>query len=235
MTVMLKTIAIQTMNYVKNRKNPYPRVLLVIDEAMSGANLADDAIGRFAGECRKFGGILSVINQTAGFGSSFVTESLFTNCPTRRWFLPVDSTTLAKALSDCGDPSLKDSFRRLGVGECIVKSHSKVFTERFKPPEDLWTLPGLLELKAEEALKRIRQRPEYQTPRLPNEEVAAPTKVLRVPSPATAPPTGKNADAALLSEQIPTSASPDTSSTSSAAARLRRAIERFNGSGTKGS
>jgi hypothetical protein len=88
--------------------------------------------------------------------------------------------------TDLGDPEYQTALMNLRVGERYVKEHERVYREYVVPLEDPWYFPGLAAHKAEQALRRVYQRPEYRDA----SAVAASLPTARRPRALPPPPEG---------------------------------------------
>jgi hypothetical protein len=169
MRTIMGAVILKVIDYVRNRSRPEPRVRLVIDEAANA-----DLLGMF--ECRamaetqKMGLDFSVLVQNLNFGNSAVTDGVLQNCLRHEWFYCANEAVARAGAADLGDSSYKDKLMTLSRGVRIVKENRQVFQEYVKPLENLWHFPGLGEQKAKEALRRIRTRREYQDGKLSTSE-----------------------------------------------------------------
>lgn len=82
------------------------------------------------------------------------------------WFYCANEAVARAGAADLGDSNYKDKLMVLARGVRMVKENRQVFQEYVKPLENLWHFPGLGEQKAKEALRRIRTRREYQDGKL---------------------------------------------------------------------
>ena len=196
--IMLGSTSLKTIEYVRNRPRPVPRISHYMDEA-NNVGLIGDHECRALAELRKNNYGCKIMVQTLDFPTSAITESVLNNTATHVWFCISSSKLAQQGAADLGDSNMKSSLRSLGVGECYVKTPGKCRRMKVKMSEDPWVFPGLSKKKAAAALKVIRQRPEYQR-RTGDDEMPS----SKEGSPTTPPPSS-------------------TSSTSSPADRLRTA------------
>jgi hypothetical protein len=205
MQTIMGSIILQTINYVRNRPRPYPRVLLVADEA-TNANLIGAAghETRALAELQKAGLDIHVLVQSLNFPSAFITDGVLTNCIRHEWFYAANPAVARKAAEDLGDPELVASVRNLKVGERWVKDRSGVRFERVPKIENPWVFGELAEIKTRRAIEEIYRRPEYGG----NDECPPSVNGQNVTPPSPIEPQG-------------ISAQPDITSNSSPAKRLR--------------
>jgi len=166
--VMLKSIVIKTIGYVRHRRRYRLRVLLVLDEANNWDLVDDTHVGRALAECRKMGLDIHILVQSMNFPNSSVTDAVLTNCARHEWYYAANAAVARAAAADLGghdensQTEVQAKIRGLGVGQRYVKHHQNIFSETVKPLEDVWCFPGLADKKAHKALQQIRQRPEYR-------------------------------------------------------------------------
>lgn len=176
--LILATIVMRTIQYVRTRPKPYPRVLLAMDEALN-ANLigASGFEARALAECQKMGLDCHLLIQTiGGFPTKFVQQNVMANCVRHEWYYNADPAIVSVAAADLGDPSYAERIRHQQVGERCVKDGHRVFSERVPELVNPWAYPQLLERYAAESLQTIRQRPEYVTPVPQSEDRRRPTE-----------------------------------------------------------
>lgn len=159
---ILGCLILQTIHYVRTRSRPYPRILLVLDEA-TNANLVGAAGHevRALAECQKMGLDIHILVQSLNFPSSYVTDGVLTNCIRHEWFYAANAAVARKAAEDLGNHDLETVIRNLKVGERYVKDRDHVFCDQVPLLPDPWIFPKLAERKVQKAIARIRQRPEY--------------------------------------------------------------------------
>jgi hypothetical protein len=206
MQMIMGSIILQIFNYIRTRPRPYPRVLLVLDEA-TNANLVGAAGHevRALAELQKFGLDVHILVQSLNFPSAYITDGVLTNCVRHEWFYAANPAVARKAAEDLGDPDLVGSIRRLKVGERWVKDRDAVRFEKVPELLNPWVFPELAEIKTRRAIEQIYERPEYG-PNNGDEEC---------------PPLGENVTPPSNNGPPGTSAAPDTSSDCSPARRLR--------------
>ncbi len=203
MRTMMGAGILQVIHYVRNRKRPYPRVRMAIDEA-TNANLIGLPETRAMAECQKMGLDIDILVQSPNFGSPFILDAVLTNCIRHEWFYAANSAVASTGAADLGDPSYKSRLMQLQVGERFVKQHNKVYFERVQPLEDPWCFPGLAARKAGKALREIRARPEYQNGEAVTVQSTNDSK--SIPAPSSSSPTSSPA-LRLRTEGSPGSAS----------------------------
>jgi hypothetical protein len=159
---ILGSIILQTIQYVRSRPRPTPRVLLVLDEA-TNANLVGAAGHevRALAECQKMGLDIHILVQSLNFPNSQITDGVLTNCTRHEWMYAANAAVARKAADDLGDSDLEDPIRRLGVGERYVKERDQVWSETVPALPTPWVLPQLAARKTQRAIDEIRLRPEY--------------------------------------------------------------------------
>ena len=173
--LMLGAISCKTIEYVRNRTTKTPGVKLYQDEAIN-VGLIGDHECRALAELRKENFGLKILVQDLSFPTSTITEGVLNNTGTHYWFCVSSSKLANQAAADLGNPQLKNSLRSLSVGQCYKKIPGSYQHVSIKRSENPWVYPELLQTKAEQALKRIRNRPEYQTRRPTNRSIAFETK-----------------------------------------------------------
>ena len=159
---ILGSIILQTIQYVRSRPRPTPRVLLVLDEA-TNANLVGAAGHevRALAECQKMGLDIHILVQSLNFPNSQITDGVLTNCTRHEWMYAANAAVARKAADDLGDSDLEDSIRRLHVGQRYVKERDQVWFETVRELPNPWVLPQLAARKTQRAIEEIRLRPEY--------------------------------------------------------------------------
>ncbi|WP_145218225.1 type IV secretory system conjugative DNA transfer family protein [Gimesia alba] len=163
LSTVLGSIAMQTINYVRTRRRPSPRVLLVLDEAVN-AGLVGGTEVRALAECQKMGLDIHILVQSLNFPNSYITDGVLSNCVRHDWFYQANASVCNAAAADLGSPDYRDRIRTLGIGERFVKCRDKVYRERVHMLNDPWGVSGIAKSKARNALKEIYQRPEYWSP-----------------------------------------------------------------------
>ena len=158
-------IALQVIQYVRSRRRPVPRVLLVLDEA-TNANLIGAAGHevRAMAELQKKGLDVHVLVQSPNFPNSFIEDAILTNTIEHHWYYAANDAVARKAAADLGDPSYRDRVRALHRGERFIKRLNRVSFGKVEGLPDPWAFPGLTERKARVALSQILKRPEYWSP-----------------------------------------------------------------------
>lgn len=214
-STIMGSLILQVIHYVRSRYTATPRVLLVIDEA-TNANLIGAAGHevRALAELQKKGLDVHILCQSPNFASSFVEDGVFTNCIEHHWFFAANDAVAQQAARDLGDSDYRLRVRDLRRGERYIKHLNQVTFDRVTPLPDPWAFPGLAEKKARLALGKILQRPEFWSPRCPPPPELE-TVTINVFESSNSP--------------TPTSASPDISSPTSPAERLRTARSRRSG------
>jgi hypothetical protein len=207
---ILGSIILQTIHYVRTRRFPSPRVLLVLDEA-TNANLVGAAGHevRALAECQKMGLDIHILVQSLNFPSSYITDGVLTNCTRHEWFYAANAAVARKAAEDLGNTELEATIRQLSVGQRYVKERTHTFFEVVPELPNLWVFPQLAERKVQRAIDLIRQRPEYG-----GDDECPPGATATTPS-SNLPPD--------------TSAAADTSSATSPARRRRIAASKSCG------
>jgi hypothetical protein len=159
---ILGSVILQTIQYVRNRPRPFPRVLLVLDEA-TNANLVGAAGHevRALAECQKMGLDIHILVQSLNFPSGYITDGVLTNCIRHEWYYAASAAVARKAAEDLGDSELEQQIRHLRVGQRYIKERNYVGFEVVPPLPQPWVFPQLAERKVQKAIARIRQRPEY--------------------------------------------------------------------------
>ena len=160
MQTIMGSIILQTIHYIRTRRYPYPRVLLVLDEA-TNADLVRIHEVRALAECQKMGLDIHILVQSLNFPSSFITDGVLTNCIRHEWFYAANAAVARKAAEDLGDPELFNSIRSLGVAERYIKDRDSVYFEKVPRLESPHVLPELAELETLRAIEEIYQRDEY--------------------------------------------------------------------------
>jgi hypothetical protein len=207
---ILGSIILQTIHYVRARPYPYPRVLLILDEA-TNANLVGAAGHevRALAECQKMGLDIHVLVQSLNFPSAYVTDGVLTNCTRHEWFYAANAAVARKAAEDLGNVDYEPQIRALGVGERYVKDRARVEFQAVPAIKQPWVFPQLAARKVRKAIEIIRKRPEYGGPDECQPGVTVTT---------------------TLSDSLPdTSAVPSISSDSSPARRRRTGGSRSSG------
>src|SRR5207244_3204885 len=104
MQTILGSIILQTIQFVRSRPSPVPRVLLVLDEA-TNANLVGAAGHevRALAECQKMGLDIHILVQSLNFPSAYVTDGVLTNCTRHEWYYAANAAVARKAAEDLGD------------------------------------------------------------------------------------------------------------------------------------
>lgn len=160
---MMGAVILQTIQYVRRRPRPVPRVLLSLDEATNA-----DLIGasgyevKALAELQKRGLDMDILVQSPNFPGQDILDGVLTNCRRHEWFACGNSAVARMGAQDLGDPDYQAQLLTLEVGERIVKDHGQVFREYVQPLEDPWAFPGLAARKAQKALEIIYRRPEYR-------------------------------------------------------------------------
>ena len=158
-------LGMKVIQYVRSRRRPTPRVLLVLDEA-TNAKLVGAAGHevRAMAELQKKGLDIHVLVQSPNFPNPFIEDAIFTNCIEHQWFFTANDAVARKAAADLGDPSYRERVRSLRRGERFIKRLNRVTFNTVKGLPDPWAFPGLAERKAVAAYKKIIARPEYWSP-----------------------------------------------------------------------
>jgi RecA/RadA recombinase len=194
--IILGSISLKTIEYVRNRPRPYPRVSHYLDEANNYGLVGEHEKSALA-ELRKKNYGCKILVQGLDFPSLQITEGVLNNCATHIWFCCSSSKLAQQAAADLGDPGLKDSLRGLQVGECYIRTPGNYRFYKHKMGEDPWVFPGLSKKKAEVYLETIRARPEFQSrgdsamppskgdskttrPQSDNSSISSPAKRLRI-------------------------------------------------------
>ena len=164
MRVVLGSIAQKVIQFVRNRRKPFPRIHLVIDEA-GNASLFGLYECRTIAETQKMGLDVTVMDQNAFSGNPIIQKAILQNCMRHEWFYCGDASLAKLAASDLRDSNLAAELMTLPRGVRWIKQHREVWKEHTKPLEDPWHFQGLGNSKAEQALRRIQKRPEYQSGR----------------------------------------------------------------------
>jgi len=163
LSTVLSSIAMQTINYVRTRRRPHPRVLLVLDEAVN-AGLVGATEVRALAECQKMGLDIHILVQSLNFPNAHITDGVLSNCVRHDWFYQANASVCTAAAADLGSPEYRDKIRTLGIGQRFVKCRDKVYREQVEMLADPWGVSGIAKVKARKALKEIYQRPEYWSP-----------------------------------------------------------------------
>ena len=168
-TIMATTV-MKVINYVRQRAKPFPRVLLVLDEA-TNANLVSSHETRAMAECQKMGLDIHVLVQLLDFPSADICNGVLSNSIRHEWFYNANPNVIRKAVDDLGFSFESDKgslIRSLKVGERWVKhrgrQRERVWREQVEMMANPWVFPRLAYKKAKKLLHQIRQRPEYQSP-----------------------------------------------------------------------
>ncbi len=230
-STIMGAIILQVFHFIRSRPKPYPRVLLVIDEA-TNANLIGAAGHevRALAELQKRGLDIHILCQSPNFPNSFVEDGVLTNCIEHHWFFPANDAVAQKAARDLGDAEYRQSVRSLRRGQRYVKRLNRVTFEQVTPLPDPWTFPGLADSKARKALTEIQKRPEYWSP---SECPQTDSNQTAVPSPDQTQSTSNlTPNKSPSTSPTNTSSSADTSLPTSPAARLN--TERSRNCGTPG-
>jgi len=188
--IILGSIIHMTDRYARSRKKPFPRVRLVIDEA-TNADLIGIRECRMLCETQKFGLDVDILVQNPNYPTANIRDTVLQNCDRQRWFYCGDASVARIGANALGDSSLAERLMMLGPGEHYVKDHNKVYREYLPLLEDPWHFPGLSEKKAELALERMHERPEYHSGNSVEEEsseesrpIPAPSRISKTSSPA---------------------------------------------------
>ncbi len=207
MTIMLGSISLMVLDYVKNRPRPFPRLTHVLDEANNAA-LVDTHEMHALAELRKANYGLKICVQQLDFPSQIITNGVLTNTAAHHWFRQGSTQSAQQASADLGiaqairDGTSRDP-RSLRVGERYLRTPSGVSFGTTQPLEEAWIFPDLTEKNTEAARKKLQKtRPEYRRSSTQN------------------PRTGGSETTKSSNEQDSTSVAPDTSSPSSPADRL---------------
>jgi hypothetical protein len=159
---IMGSIILQTIQYVRSRRYPSPRVLLVLDEA-TNANLVGAAGHevRALAECQKMGLDIHILVQSLNFPSAYVTDGVLTNCTRHEWFYAANAAVARKAAEDLGDSELEGAIRQLRLGQRYTKERNIVNFETVPPLANPWVFSQLAARKVYKAISQIRKRPEY--------------------------------------------------------------------------
>jgi len=160
--IMLGSISLKTLEYVRNRRRPFPRVSHYLDEANNYGLVGEHEKSALA-ELRKENYGCKILVQALDFPTAQITEGVLNNCATHIWFCCSSSKLAQQAAADLGDSSLKDSLRGLKVGECYIRTPGSYRRYKHKLGEDPWIFPGLSRKKAEVYLETIRARSEFRS------------------------------------------------------------------------
>jgi len=164
---VMGAIILHTIRYIRARPQPYPPVILVLDEATNADLIGESGYEmRAAAECQKMGLAIHTLVQSLNFPSTEITEGMLTNCLRHEWFFAANEAVVRKAAADLGGKDYEEGLRSLKPGERYVKERNRVFREYVPMLDDPWGFPGLTKKKAQVALLQIEQRPEYRTPRV---------------------------------------------------------------------
>lgn len=210
--MIMGSIVLQVIQYVRGRTSSKPGVLLVLDEA-TNASLIGSAghETRALAELQKKRLDIHALVQSPNFPSSQIEEGVFTNCIEHHWFFNANESVCQQAARDLGDADYRERVRYLKRGERFIRRLGRVSFDRVTPLPDPWVLPGLSTRKAYKSLAEIRNRPEYWSP-------------TQCPEPESEPTTETLIDLPLISKSnnspSVTSSSPGTSLPSSPAERL---------------
>ncbi len=190
---ILGAISCKTIEYVRNRPFPYPKTRLFLDEA-NNVGLVGDHECRALAELRKEHLGVSIMVQTLDFPTAAITESVLNNTSAHYWFCVSSAKLAQQGAADLGKPEIKDSLRSLPVGQCYKKTPGSYRHIKVKRSADPWTFPGLIQAKAEEALKRIHQRPEYQHRSIDSVTKKSNNESLPIPAPSNTSKTSSVVD-----------------------------------------
>ena len=168
---IMSSIVMKVINYVRKRPTPFPRVLLVLDEA-TNANLVSSHEAAALAECQKMGLDIHILVQLLDFPTADICNAVLSNSVRHEWYYNANPNVIRKAIDDlglrAGDSFQGDELRSLKVGERWVKYRGKtkerVWREQGQLLQNPWVLPRLATKKGFKALAEIRRRPEFQTP-----------------------------------------------------------------------
>ena len=169
MAAIMGAIQIKVINHIRRRRTNEPRVLLVLDEA-NNVNLVSEIETRAMAECQKMGLDIHCLVQLLDFPSAAVANGVFSNCVRHEWYYNANAGVISKAMDDLGfgrgEAEGTESIRSLEVGERWIKHRSAtaehVSRERVQMLQNPWGFGRLAAIKTNQALSRVRKRPEYQ-------------------------------------------------------------------------
>lgn len=160
--VCFGAIANLVNRFVRVRPKPWPRIMLVMDEA-TNCGLITTREMKLLAECRKWNLDMHIMVQQPDFPSTKIRSGVLSNTQIHNWYMCMNPDVQHIAASDLGNPELKNVIGSLPTGHRYVKRRGVVSDEQVKLPRDPWGLPGLAQKKAESALKRIRERSFYRS------------------------------------------------------------------------
>ncbi len=165
MRIMMGSVILQVIRYVRARPTPYPPVVLVVDEATNAGLIGASGFEtRALAECAKMGLHIHILVQQLNFPTAAITDAVLANTLAHEWFFNANAAVRRQAAIDLGDREYADVIGRFKVGERAVKYKNIVYSEYVTPLDDPWGFEGLAERKAKRALLDIQARPEYRTP-----------------------------------------------------------------------
>ena len=171
---ILGTIIQRTIQFIRTRRKPTPRVLLILDEAFNAGLIGDAGHElRAMAECQKWGLDILTLAQTLP-GSTSLQQQLLGNSVRHEWFFHASDSVARAAAADLGDPDYREKIRQLPVGGRWVKHLRDVYFVQGKMLPDPWAYPGLSEKKAEQFLEELKaSSPYYLNTNLSAEELTA--------------------------------------------------------------